>query len=171
MTRREIPLDAGALLRSLADHEVDYVVIVGLAVQAHGHPRTTQDLDLVPEPTPENRRRLLAVLRELGARPVGERAPAPVSIPATGVLELDTDVGGINVHTAPPGAAPYGELRARAMVIELDVTVAVAGRDDLIAMKRASGRPIDRSDIIALTEPRAASRPRYRPRSRGGLPT
>jgi hypothetical protein len=29
----------------------------------------------------------------------------------------------------------------------------VAGLDDLIAMKRASGGPIDRSDIVALTEP------------------
>jgi hypothetical protein len=38
-------------------------------------------------------------------------------------------------------------------VLELDVPVVVAGRDDLIAMKRASDRPIDRSDIIALTEP------------------
>jgi len=37
--------------------------------------------------------------------------------------------------------------------LELDVTVLVAGRDDLIAMKRASGRPIDRSDLLALTEP------------------
>ena len=153
MTRREIPLDAAAILHALAAHEVEYVVIGGLAVQAHGHPRTTQDLDLIPEPTPENRERLLAALSELGARPVGARAPAPVSIPEAGVLELDTDAGGIDVHAAPPGAAPYAELRARALVIQLDVTVAVAGRDDLIAMKRASGRPIDRADIIALTEP------------------
>ncbi|HET6866943.1 MAG TPA: DUF6036 family nucleotidyltransferase [Solirubrobacteraceae bacterium] len=153
MTRREIPIDAAAILRVLAAHEVEYVVIGGLAVQAHGHPRTTQDLDLIPEPTPENRRRLLAALTELGARPVAGGAPGPVSIPETGVLELDTDAGGIDVHAAPPGAAPYAELRARALMIELDVRVAVAGRDDLIAMKRARGRPIDRSDIIALTEP------------------
>lgn len=153
MTRHEIPIDAAAILRVLAAHEVDYVVIGGLAVQAHGHPRTTQDLDLVPEPTPENRRRLRAALTELGARPVGARDPGPVSIPEIGVLELDTDAGGIDIHAAPPGAAPYAQLRERALVIELDVPVAVAGRDDLIAMKRASGRPIDRSDIIALTEP------------------
>jgi hypothetical protein len=69
------------------------------------------------------------------------------------VLELDTDAGGIDIHAARPGAAPYAELRERALLIQLDVPVAVAGRDDLIAMKRASGRPIDRSDIIALTEP------------------
>jgi hypothetical protein len=153
VTRRDIPIDAAAILRVLAAHQVAYVVIGGLAVQAHGHPRTTQDLDLVPEPTAENRGRLLAALTELGARPVGAGAPGRFSIPETGVLELDTDAGGIDVHAAPPGAAPYAELRARALVIELDVPVAIVGRDDLIAMKRASGRPIDRSDIIALTEP------------------
>lgn len=74
------------------------------------------------------------------------------SIPENGVLELDTDAGGIGIHAAPPGAAPYAELRARALVIELDVPVPVAALDDLTAMKRVSGRRIDRSDIVALTE-------------------
>ncbi len=153
MTRREIPIDAATILRVLAAHQVEYVVIGGLAVQAHGHPRTTQDIDLVPEPSQENRARLHAALLELGARPVGARHPGAVSIPEIGTLELDTDAGGVDIHCAPPGAAPYAELRERAMVIELDVPVVVVSRDDLIAMKRTSGRPIDRSDIIVLTEP------------------
>jgi hypothetical protein len=39
-------------------------------------------------------------------------------------------------------------------VIELgDRTLAIAGRDDLIRMKRATGRPLDIADIAALTEP------------------
>jgi uncharacterized nucleotidyltransferase DUF6036 len=158
VTRRELPLDARAILHVLAEQEVDFVVIGGLAVQAHGHPRTTQDLDLVPDPDASNLGRLRAALAVLGARPVGARKPAtaPISIPAAGVLELDTDAGGIDVHTHAPGAAPYPELRQRALELELgDVHVLVAGRDDLIAMKRASGRPIDRGDILALTEPDA----------------
>jgi hypothetical protein len=69
------------------------------------------------------------------------------------VQELDTDAGGIDIHLRPPGAAAYEDLRRRALVLEVaGVKLAVAGRDDLIAMKRASGQPIDRGDIVALTE-------------------
>ena len=40
------PLDAGALIAALHRHAVDYMVIGGIALQAHGHVRTTQDLDI-----------------------------------------------------------------------------------------------------------------------------
>lgn len=156
MTRRELPLDAVAILRLLGEHGVDYVVIGGLAVQAHGNPRTTQDLDLVPAPGRANIDRLAKALEALHARPVGERAAGPwhVRIPGAGVLELDTDAGGVDVHIDPPGAAMYSEMRARSLALTIDgVRLFVAGRDDLISMKRASRRPIDRADILALTEP------------------
>lgn len=152
MTRREIPLDANAILGELDAHDVDFVVIGGVAVQAHGHTRTTQDLDLVPEPSAENLARLAEALRALGARPVGALRPETLLIPDTGVLELDTDAGGIDIHRDPPGAAPYTELRERALELDLEVPVQVISLDDLIAMKHASGRPIDRGDISALTE-------------------
>lgn len=152
MTRRELPLDAAAILRALDESGVDFVVIGGLAVQTHGHIRTTQDLDLVPEPSPANLGRLREALSALGARRVGASEPERIEIPREGVLELDTDAGGVDVHLDPPGAVPYPELRTRALEIQLDTLVPVAGLDDLISMKRASGRPIDRSDIGALTE-------------------
>lgn len=156
MTRREVPLDAAELLRALARGGVEYVVVGGLAVQAHGHVRTTQDLDLVPEPSTENLGRLARSLAALGARPAGRATADPPSadeLSRAEVTTLDTDAGGVDVHRKPPGAAPYAHLRARALVLELAGSqVAFAGLDDLIAMKRASGRPIDRGDVLALTE-------------------
>jgi hypothetical protein len=61
--------------------------------------------------------------------------------------------GAIYVIHDAPGAPPYDELRGRALEIELgQIRLAVAGRDDLISMKRASGRPVDLEDLAALTE-------------------
>jgi len=58
------------------------------------------------------------------------------------------------------GAPRYAELRDRALVVELGgISVAIAGLDDLIAMKRASGRPADQRDIAVLLAARDASEP------------
>jgi hypothetical protein len=51
-------LDAGALLAALDRHQLDCVLIGGMAVQAYGHVRTTLDLDVIAAWTPENLRRL-----------------------------------------------------------------------------------------------------------------
>ena len=160
MPRRDTPLDAARILEVLASHHVDYLLIGGLAVQAYGHVRTTQDVDVLPAPDEGNLGRLAAALHALGARPAGAGGPTeplwldPESIRARGTLALDTEAGGVDVHLSPPGAAPYAHMRRRALELEvIGVQVAVVGRDDLIAMKRAAGRPLDRGDVIALTEP------------------
>jgi hypothetical protein len=157
LNRRETPLDAAQLLSALGRHEVEYVLIGGLAVQAHGHVRTTQDVDLFPNSDAANLKRLASALRELGARPSGARgtrAPNTTELARGGTHVLETDVGGLDLHFEPPGARAWDQMRSRALVLEVSgTTVPVAGLDDLIAMKRARGQPIDRGDVIALTEP------------------
>jgi len=70
------------------------------------------------------------------------------------LLQLSTEVGDIDVLHDAPGAATFDEVRARALTISLGPhEIPVAGRDDLIRMKKAAGRPIDLEDIAALTEP------------------
>ena len=159
MNRRGTPLDARRIFEALAGHDVDYVLIGGLAVQAHGHTRTTQDVDLVPADTPANLARLAVALESLGARPAAQTGAAPqrpLVLPSAGIASLNTDAGGVDLHFSPPGARPFADLRRRALVIDLgDIEVPVASRDDLIAMKRAAGEPIDRGDVVALTEPGA----------------
>jgi hypothetical protein len=160
MVRREVPLDAARIVGCLTRHKVDYVMIGGLAVQAHGHVRTTQDADILPRPGEENLDRLADALRELGARPAGSRAKGVAeeldldALRGKAPLALDTDAGGVDIHPAPPGGGRFADIRRRALVLTVaEVEVPFAGLDDLIAMKRAARRPIDLGDIAALTEP------------------
>lgn len=153
------PLDLARLLEVLARHGVDYVVIGGVATQAHGHRRTTMDLDLTPGPEPENLRRLAAALEELEAQP-RDAALAGGEIPANDperllvaaiVPPLLTRHGQVHVLKEPKGARAFEHLRAAALMVEFEgIEVAIASLDDLIRMKRAAGRPSDLDDIAAL---------------------
>ena len=155
---RPEPLDAQRILEELTRHEVDYVLVGGLAAQTHGNTRMTNDVDLIPAPDPRNLDRLADALRTLDARVLnpGHEAleiDAKMLSPAT-IWQLSTPYGDIDVLHDAPGAAPYPQLRERALVISLDeARIPVAGRDDLIRMKLARGRPIDRVDVAALTDP------------------
>lgn len=46
--------DARELFAALARHDVEYVTIGGIAIQAHGGQRLTQDLDIVIAASTEN---------------------------------------------------------------------------------------------------------------------
>ena len=60
-------LDLRSLLELLHTREVRFVVIGGVAVAAHGYVRGTADLDLVPDPDPENLKKVAEILGELEA--------------------------------------------------------------------------------------------------------
>lgn len=160
-------LDVSQLIATLARHEVEYVVIGGVATQVHGHRRTTMDLDVTPDPSPENLRRLGAALAELEARPEdlgpGEAELSvgdPERLAVAAILPpLITRHGRLHILKQPKGAREFSEMRDAALVVELDGNeIAIVSLDDLIRMKRAAGRPGDLDDIAALTEVERQSR-------------
>ena len=144
------------LLTALADAGVDFVVIGGIAVVAHGHIRTTRDLDITYATTPQNLRALGDFLVAAGARLRGVAELVPFvpdarTLDRVEMLTLETRLGSLDLLAAPPGAPPWETLRRRAEQIELDGhTVRVAAIADLVAMKQAAGRPRDLEDIEAL---------------------
>jgi hypothetical protein len=119
--------------------------------------RTTVDIDVLPSPDPPNLARLAEALNELDASVLSpgseeERIDAAMLRRAT-LWQFATPHGPIDVLHEAPGVRSYDDLRRGALEIELgDLRLAVAGRDDLIAMKRASARAVDLEDIAALTE-------------------
>jgi hypothetical protein len=150
--------DPRRILLTLADYRVDFVVVGGIAVQAHGHGRSTRDLDVMPRPDLANLSRLGEALGELGARllrgATGVDVTDPQILGRVPHAPLLTAHGRLDVlnceHTS--GAPAYDDLRRRSSAVEVDgAIVRVAGLDDLLRMKRAAGRDIDLDDIGALT--------------------
>ena len=153
---RSSDFDPGALLARLAAARVDFVVIGGVAVGVQSLMRMTDDLDIAYATSAENLKRLGDVLVELKATLRGVEDSLPFvpdarTLHGTQILCLDSPLGQIDLLAGPPGVPSYEKLRERADVMELRGTeVRIASIDDLLAMKRAAGRPQDLIDVEAL---------------------
>jgi hypothetical protein len=142
-----------ALLKALTVHDVDFVVIGGIAMVLYGSARITQDLDIAYAATPANLKALGEALIELGAtvRGVDEQlpfVPDDRTLRRTEILCLSTPEGPIDLLLSPPGAPAYETLKKRAERADLNgTTVLVASLDDLEAMKRTANRSKDLLDL------------------------
>jgi predicted nucleotidyltransferase len=150
--------EAEEIFRSLAGHRVDFVVIGGIAVQAHGYIRATKDLDIIVRPTALNLSRLSEALSDLDSElrvPGTLRLTDPHQLGRAPLVAVMTRAGPldiVNVEHVAGAPRSYDALREAALVIDLHgLEIAVAGVSDLIRMKRAAGRPHDLADIEALT--------------------
>jgi predicted nucleotidyltransferase len=159
------PLRLRLLLERLREADVDFVLVGGLAVNAWGYLRATRDVDLVPDPSPDNLARLDALLVELGGKvEVGDRLLESSAIRTflrTGDRTLVlTDLGRIDVLQGLPQVPTFSSLDERATEVDLDgLVVKVCSLDDLLAMKRSSDRPRDRDDLEALETARDGDEP------------
>jgi hypothetical protein len=152
--------DQEALLRRLIEYEVEFLVLGGIAVSIHGYVRLTLDVDILPNPSADNMRRLAAALADLrttAAGTGGERFELDLSHPeslAVGDYFLETRLGALDLVNGPrPDLKRYRKLDANAVEAQLgELTIRAVGKDDLIDMKREAGRDKDLRDIAALTE-------------------
>lgn len=162
-TPRPPRLRPRAILDVLERHGVEYVVIGGIGARMWGSPRHTDDLDICPATTRENKRRLAAALDELRARlrPPGleEEGFAPpggwdertfgslVSLAAT------TSLGWLDVWFVPDGTTGYDDLvRNAGDAVVGTHTIKVAAIEDIIRSKTAAGRNKDLAALDHLYE-------------------
>lgn len=148
--------DPIAVLEALERRGVRFVVIGGVAGAAHGSPSVTMDLDICYERRYDNLERLAEVLREIDAQLRGVDDEVPFVLDATTLgagdhFTFTTRHGDVDCLGTPAGTGGYDDLRRSAQSVDLDgLSVLVASLDDLIHMKRATGRPKDRAEVEIL---------------------
>lgn len=150
--------DPARIFETLDRHGVDYLTIGAWAVIAHGYVRATADIDFMARLDKQNLERLAAALSELNARLRGVDAdklgidPTDSATLGNGAsFTMESDAGPLDFLNDVPGADDYDQLRARARKANAGgITVWVVDYDDLISMKRASGRAQDLLDIQEL---------------------
>lgn len=156
----------GRLVSALVEGGVDFVVIGGVAVILQAMPRFTKDLDICYSTEQENLDALGRVLVALKARLRGVPEEVPFvpdgrTLRQTQIVCLTTPEGDIDLLVAPDGAPPYKTLRRRADIMELGGhQIRIASIEDMLAMKRAAGRPVDVVDIESLEAARRLVRRR-----------
>ena len=148
--------DFFGVLEVLLRHEVDFVLVGGLAARLHGSPSVTIDVDVCPSRDRANLERLTEALRELEARLRTPDGDVPFTLDAkvlerTWNLTLSTSMGALDLLGEPSGTRGYEQLIANAKTFDIEgKKLHVSSLEDLIRMKEAAGRPKDRIELEIL---------------------
>lgn len=139
------------LINVLKESQISYALCGGLAMAVHGHPRATQDIDLlVPE---TELTRTLEVARTIGFIIPSGRMPFKARTPlAMDIYRVSKAKGSwlisLDLIVVSPGLQDVWESRISGKVGDVDCSV--VSREGLIQMKAIAGRHRDLDDIETL---------------------
>ena len=140
--------DFDAMLSALSGAGADFLIVGAHALAAHGRPRATGDLDVWVRPTPDNAGRVWTALQAFGA-PLFDLTREDLSTPGV-VFQIGLPPCRIDILTTISGVS-FDEAWPRRGVFAIEGrNLPFIGREDLLANKRAAGRPKDLVDLAFL---------------------
>lgn len=178
---RDVRFEPIPILELLLRHEVRFVLIGGVAGNAHGSTTATLDTDICYQREEQNYDRLAAALRELRVTLRGADPGLPFRIDTRTIrngmnFTLETAEHGAFDCLGEASGYTYEILAANAEPADFEgASVLVASLDDLIRMKRAAGRLKDLVEVENLSKLRdvreerglyGLAEPQVTPRSR-----
>jgi hypothetical protein len=150
-------------LRWFAENEVDYLLVGGVGARIQGSATTTQDIDVMPEPSVENLKRLARALSDTSTEKKESSSTEyrshpvidPMEFRISDVSSYRTRFGVIDVLMELPGVGSFDAVRRSARRYEWEgITISVASIDDIITSKETADRAKDRRALDALYEAR-----------------
>jgi predicted nucleotidyltransferase len=142
--------DFSDLLNLFKAYDVQYMVIGGYAVVQYTEPRFTKDLDLWISTHPDNAEAVFNALKEFGA-PLEGMTPKDFSEEGY-FYQMGVPPVRVDILMGIPGVQ-FDEAWERRVEVQFDdVSVTIIAKQDLIAAKRAAGRPHDLLDADSLEQ-------------------
>jgi hypothetical protein len=148
--------DFKALIDTLVNAHVDFILVGGVAATVHGAARLTLDVDVVYSRRTENIARLSAALADhkpyLRGAPPGLPFQWDASTIERGLnFSLSTSLGDLDLFGEIVGGGTYEALLPRTVVLNVfGNSCRCLTLEALIAVKRAAGRPKDLEAIAEL---------------------
>lgn len=144
----DLPPDLIELLAEFAAARVEYLLVGGQAVGLHGIPRFTKYADLWLRDSPENLARAEVALVAFGA-PVAT-IEGLASAQGLDVVWMGHPPVRIDLMKNVPGG-DFERAWGSHVVFEVGrVSISCVAREELVHLKRQSGRPQDLADVAAL---------------------
>ena len=152
------PLQAQEIARAFLEEGVDYLFIGKSGAILLGFPGTTQDVDVFPDRSPENRGRIVAALRKIGFE-VGSDLEREI-LGGKDFVQIKTGPFDVDLVFAPDGIPSFAAAKGRGLT---EGIFRVANLRDIIASKAASGRQKDLVDLPLLEDFRIEYEKRHAP--------
>lgn len=132
---------------SLNAEGVEYLLVGGYALAAHGHPRYTGDIDFWIAPSAQNLERVVRALHRFGFGSLGIKA---ADFEPDFVVQLGHPPRRIDLLTVIDGVQFDACFARRERVVVDGIDLPIIGIDDFKTNKRASGRAKDIADLESL---------------------
>jgi len=145
-----LPKEWREFVELLNSNGVEYLVVGAMALAHHGIPRFTGDIDILVRNSGDNARRVELALQAFGFGGLGLKADDFTE--SYQVIQLGQPPQRIDLLTSITGVS-FEDAWNGKVVAELDgVRVNIISRQHLVLNKKATQRPQDLADLMALGE-------------------
>lgn len=135
-------------IRLCNKHQVEYLVVGGLAVVVHGYPRFTGNIDIWMKISDDNANKILEVIKDFGMTSLG--ITKADLLEKDGVIQFGVRPVRIDIMNDLAGISFDEAFEKKKQLTRADVVINFIGLNDLLISKKVAGRKQDKADIQKL---------------------